>query len=566
MARVLVVDDEVIIAMQLEACIQGLGHQLVGSAASGLEALDLAERLRPDIILMDIKMPGPMDGIEAAERIRRRFDIPVLLITAYAEDPLIERAKQAAPLGFIVKPFHGGEIRAAIEVAITRMELERRLRDHERRYQLATSAGRVGVWEWDPETERIYLEPILRTLLGRSGESDWCAFDQWLAWVHPDDRRRVQRQLQDQFSGSVPTLELERRLLHQDGRVFWFLARTQLIEDARTGGRHLVGTDVDITERKRMETALNKSRERFRSLLETTSDLIWELDRERHFTYLSPQIYQLLGYRPAELTGSSLFKLLNRSQVAVLREQLTRMAVAGRDAQRFETVLRHRDGSAVVIETSGVSFHDSAGRLLGFRGISRDVTERKRLRDALVEANLKLEQKVAERTRHLLEATRSLKLQGRELERRSEEAVATNESLREANVALMMMTKSMERGREERDKQQALLVRTRMKPLIQRLEAGNLEETAKTQLQALAGYLDGLAAGLSGGADLAARLSETEWKIALLIKDGLNSRAIAERLGLAVDTVKTHRKNIRRKLRLKNSSINLTTHLMTNLG
>jgi len=125
MSKILVVDDEAIITMQLEERLSVMGYTVAGMAASGEVAIDKARRTRPDLVLMDIVMPGKMNGIEAAKIITMELGIPVVFVTAYADDAIIEKAKSARPYGYIVKPFNELEIKAAIEVALFRKEAER---------------------------------------------------------------------------------------------------------------------------------------------------------------------------------------------------------------------------------------------------------------------------------------------------------------------------------------------------------------------------------------------------------------------------------------------------------
>ena len=131
MFKIIAVDDEAPIIMQLEERLTGMGYDVVGIASSGEEAVTMSKDLRPDLILMDIVMPGELDGIAAADIIKRELDIPVVFLTAYADDEFIKKAKNAGPFGYIVKPFQEGQIRAAIEVGLHSKEAERRLRDSE---------------------------------------------------------------------------------------------------------------------------------------------------------------------------------------------------------------------------------------------------------------------------------------------------------------------------------------------------------------------------------------------------------------------------------------------------
>ena len=127
MSKILVVDDEAIITMHLEERLSALGYTISGMAASGEEAVDKARRLRPDIVLMDIVMPGKMNGIEAAKIITEELDIPVVFVTSYADDAIIQKAKNVRPYGYIVKPFNELEIKAAIEIALFRKGTEQQI-------------------------------------------------------------------------------------------------------------------------------------------------------------------------------------------------------------------------------------------------------------------------------------------------------------------------------------------------------------------------------------------------------------------------------------------------------
>jgi signal transduction histidine kinase len=125
--KVLIVEDEKIIAMELEQQIKQLGYDVVGPVASAEAALKNAEIDRPDLVLMDIRIQGPADGIETAETIRYRFDIPVIYLTAHADQTTIQRAKMTEPLGYLLKPWREHELQAAITVALHKHKMNKAL-------------------------------------------------------------------------------------------------------------------------------------------------------------------------------------------------------------------------------------------------------------------------------------------------------------------------------------------------------------------------------------------------------------------------------------------------------
>ncbi len=147
-AHVLIVEDDNITVMELRERLQGFGYGVSGAAAYGEEAIEKAEETRPDVVLMDIRLKGDMDGIEAAEQIRARFDIPVVYLTAYTDEDTLQRAKVTEPYGYILKPFQERELYITIEVALYKHRAEQALRRAEaearRRLREQTALQKAG--------------------------------------------------------------------------------------------------------------------------------------------------------------------------------------------------------------------------------------------------------------------------------------------------------------------------------------------------------------------------------------------------------------------------------------
>jgi PAS domain S-box-containing protein len=133
----MIVEDERITAEDIHDILTNLGYTVTAVVSSGADAIREAERTRPDLVLMDIRIKGDMDGIEAARDIRERFDIPVVYLTAHADRETLERAKLAEPLGYLIKPFQGAELQASIEMALHKQRADQRLK-HESEMVSAT--------------------------------------------------------------------------------------------------------------------------------------------------------------------------------------------------------------------------------------------------------------------------------------------------------------------------------------------------------------------------------------------------------------------------------------------
>src|SRR6056297_211978 len=133
--KVQIVEDEGVVALDIRRHLESFGYKVVGSHASGEEAISQFKTEAPDLILMDIRLQGKMDGIEAAQIIREQFRVPVIMLTAYADEKTIERAKFIEPFGYIIKPFEERELRTNIEMALFRHKLEKKLQESEERYR-----------------------------------------------------------------------------------------------------------------------------------------------------------------------------------------------------------------------------------------------------------------------------------------------------------------------------------------------------------------------------------------------------------------------------------------------
>uniref|UniRef100_B8DIV5 histidine kinase n=1 Tax=Nitratidesulfovibrio vulgaris (strain DSM 19637 / Miyazaki F) TaxID=883 RepID=B8DIV5_NITV9 len=137
---VVIVDDEQIVALDIRRTLERLGYAVPAMAADGEEAVRMAGELRPDLVLMDIRLRGPMDGIEAAARIARQYGVPVVFLTAFSDAATLERAKECGPFGFLVKPFEERELHSTIEVALLKHRAVRDLDEARRTAENASIA------------------------------------------------------------------------------------------------------------------------------------------------------------------------------------------------------------------------------------------------------------------------------------------------------------------------------------------------------------------------------------------------------------------------------------------
>ena len=175
--RILVVEDEAIVALDIQARLLRLGFELAGHATTGAEALRLAETCRPDLVLMDVLLGGPLDGIDTARELVLRRRLPVVYLTAASDAATLERAKETSPLGYLAKPFEDHELSVAIEMALVKFEAETQLKQSER--LLSTTLGSLAeaVISTDKNGLVTYLNASAVELLcisvGRAIGRDW---------------------------------------------------------------------------------------------------------------------------------------------------------------------------------------------------------------------------------------------------------------------------------------------------------------------------------------------------------------------------------------------------------
>ncbi len=144
-AKIFIVEDETIVAMGLKKTLKSLGYEVPGTAMSGESALQKIDKCRPDLVMMDIQLKGNMDGIQTAEEVQRRYNIPVIYLTAFADPETLKRAKLTTPFGYLVKPFQVRELKITLQMALYRGKMERQLKASESRFRGLAESIHEGI-------------------------------------------------------------------------------------------------------------------------------------------------------------------------------------------------------------------------------------------------------------------------------------------------------------------------------------------------------------------------------------------------------------------------------------
>ena len=327
----------------------------------------------------------------------------------------------------------------------------------------------------------------------------------------------------------------------------------------------------DVTRLKEIEKMLRDSRERFQSLVETTSDWIWEVDRTGAYIFSNQKVKDILGYDRHEVLGKKPFDFMPSHEAQKIAKAFRKFAKSRKAFSGLENINLHKDGHKVVIETSGVPIFDENGQYLGHRGIDRDITKRKQAEQVLEQINAELESRIEARTADLLKINRQLEEEVRE-RKQAEKALKTREKelksktaqLQELNSALKVLLAQKDEDRIELEERMVSNVRELVFPYLAKLNNGKLSEKEKALVNIIETNLKEImspfAHSLTG---VYTGLTPTEIQVANLIKQGKTTKDIAELSHLSPRTIEFHRDNIRTKLGIKNKKVNLRTYLLS---
>jgi diguanylate cyclase (GGDEF)-like protein/PAS domain S-box-containing protein len=379
---VLVVEDESVVAMDLDGQLRDMGYKVCGCVDNGRDAIDRARTDHPDLILMDIVLKGDTDGIAAAGQIAQELHIPVLFLTAYSDDDTVERAAGAWPYGYLTKPFQSRELRAGIEVALRKADVERRLRDSERWLAavlrgvgdavIATdAAGRVGLV--NPAAERLLgmtdVQGRVAAEVVRLRDPDRDA----ALTLAPDAPRAAGRD----GSASRPAL-----LVTADGALVPVDYTVGTVDDE--AGR-LCGLAIvlhDVRERAAAQERLARSEHRFRGAFDNAPLGLALIDRSNRFVRVNRALCRLLNAEAGQLVGVDQAAFGEASDNAIETEFQRDLAQGRSETVQYERRYRGRDGRVISALVSA-SLLPTNAEPQQFLVQINDVTERKRAEDAL---------------------------------------------------------------------------------------------------------------------------------------------------------------------------------------
>ncbi|NEP02251.1 MAG: PAS domain S-box protein [Symploca sp. SIO2E9] len=440
--KILIVENEMAVALNIQTRLEEVGYVVSGIAVSGEEAIAIAESQVLNIVLMDIRLSGKLDGIFTAQELRNRFNIPVLYLTAYSEPETIERAKITEPYGYIIKPFEIRELCSAIEIALYKHAQEEQLKSREQ--WLATTLRSIGdaVITTNQEGSVTFMNPVAQNLTGWNSEH---AQGKELSEVFRiiDERTREvvdNPAVRALVSGRSVDLGNHTLLINRDGReipiddcaapikndqeevtgavlVFHDVIERHQIQDqlqqanSRLESRVAEYTQslarvneqlsIEITQRQQVEENLRHSEENFHLLVENIESVFWIAESDHNkIIYVSPAYEEIWGHTRESLYAS---------------EQFWIESIHPEDRARFLATLPQRclekteceyrivqpEGTIRWIRERSFPIAQEQGEVYRIAGISDDITSSK-LTEAEILKALAMEAQINQRHHRLL--------------------------------------------------------------------------------------------------------------------------------------------------------------------
>jgi len=259
--KILVAEDEPDMGKHIQRCLERFGFQVLGLASNATDALATASQIRPDLVLMDIMMPGGMSGIDAAARMRIELNIPVIFLSGAHDEATMERAIKAEPIGYLLKPFDPSTLQTTIESSLhqyraARERAQKSLEKAEEQFRIMFERSVLGIFRISRSGKLLNANASLAGILGYKDGADLLAHAEIYGEIYekPSNRHQLLRQLAS--AGVINNFET--RVRRRDGSAIWIRINARLIRDDRGKTLCCEGMVQDISEQKRMQMERDK--------------------------------------------------------------------------------------------------------------------------------------------------------------------------------------------------------------------------------------------------------------------------------------------------------------------
>jgi len=366
--KILVVEDERLIAEDIRRTLIYLGYDVVATVSTGEDAIAIAKKIRPDLTLMDVMLEGELNGIEAAKIIHRDLRIPIIFLTAYSNDKTLEAATAAEPFGYILKPFEERELRATVEMALYKFNMQQKLKNNEKKYR--------DIFENAIESICIIKNGIInfsnsKTLDLLKYTKDYIATKPFLDFVHPDDKKKVKEIYESILNNRGKSGTFNFRIIDNNNQTLWLKSNVVNIdwEDEPA----LLNFLSNITDQVLAKEEIQK----FKMISDNANYGITITGIDNKIQYINKYFAGVHGYKPEDLIDKNLSLFHNQKQIKTLNEMNEQLKKNG-SINAVELWHTHRDGHTFPMLMNGIliSAQNETRQFIAASAI--DITDRKK--------------------------------------------------------------------------------------------------------------------------------------------------------------------------------------------
>ena len=383
-AKIFIVEDEAIVAMNIEKRLQNSGYKVTGIASSSDQVLEKVEIEKPDLVLMDIKIKGTLDGIDTADLIRGKYNLPIIYLTSYTDEETFNRAKMTEPFGYLIKPFETKELTRIIEMALYKNEINKKLIANQHRFEIAVKAGNTCVWELLLDEKKLITDESFIEFFRERSNSVIISFSDWLKLFPEEDKYNFMKLIDKCHTANCPELFFEHKIINDVDEEFWVTENAIVLRQDDGKPTRLIGATTDITDRKNSEIELSRSEQRFRSVFENSGVGMAIFRPDKSYSRVNNAFCSMLGYKEEELLEMSFADITHPDDFEISIDMQNKM-IEGYENEIVNLEKRYlqKNGEVVWSSTTASLVKDSNNKPLYFVTQCEDITKRKKAEEAL---------------------------------------------------------------------------------------------------------------------------------------------------------------------------------------
>lgn len=376
-AQIMIVEDEIIVAKSIQNRLKSFGYSVPTIASSGEEAIQKVEETNPDLLLMDIRLKGNIDGVETVKRINDIHNIPVVYLTAYADENTLNRARHTEPYGYLLKPFEPQILRTTIEIALYKHMMEMKSKKREHWFENILASVDDGVIVVDIARTITFINPIAELLTGwKHNEAYGKKLGEIFNIIDKEENIKFEK-LTDGAFNNINQSQDQIILINRDNKEILIEKSTSPI---RGNNGEIVGFVLifrDISKQLEAKESLRKSENNFRIIADSSYDWEYLIGADGNLKYVSPSCERITGYKVDEFFENSelLMSLVYPDDLIMFLNHYHEGKNSSQEFSLDYRIITHTGEMRWINHVCQPVFSDDGG-YLGRRVGNRDITER----------------------------------------------------------------------------------------------------------------------------------------------------------------------------------------------